>query len=404
MIKVLISGANGKMGQTLKDTFAGQENMVVVAGVDKYPRARENNFPVYESFRDVVEVVDIVVDFSRPETLPGLLDFAREKNVSVILATTGYSDDDKDKIRAASKEVPLFFAANMSLGVNMQMTLAKYAAESLGDKFDIEIVETHHNQKVDAPSGTALAIARHINSAYMYTKKYVYGRSPGSGKREEGEIGIHAIRGGAVVGEHDVMFLGGGEVLSIKHTALSKQVFAEGAVRAAQFLSGKGPGLYNMQDIIEEANIVSSVYYHDGEAILTLFDVPYTPSYMADIFKLLGKHEINVDIISQTYPRDGVDTIDVSFSLSAKDVKKTVGLVESYKKVRYEARSDISKLTMEGIGMVKESGVAARMFAALAKENIKVLLLTTSETKIACCIGSEDTQRAIGAVTQEFGL
>lgn len=404
MIKVLLSGVNGKMGQTLKNSIAQMETMVVVAGVDKNPDACQNPFPVYERFSDVVELVDAIIDFSRPETLRGALEYATSKHTSILLATTGYSEKDKDLIREASKKIPVFFSANMSLGVNLQMTLAKHAAEFLGDKYDIEIIEKHHNQKVDAPSGTALAIARHINSAYMYTKKYVYGRNPHSGKREQGEIGIHAVRGGTVVGDHEVLFLGNGENIIIQHTALSKEVFAEGAIRAIEFLQDKQAGLYNMQDMIEESNIVSTVYYHDDESIITMFDVPHSPNTVAKIFTELGKQDVNVDIISQSFPKHENDTIDISFSLLGSDVVKASNVINNLGGIEFQCLSNISKLTIEGIGMAKESGVAARMFAALEKKNVKVLLLTTSETKIACCISSTDVKKALESVTAEFGL
>ncbi len=251
MIKVLLSGANGKMGQMVAACVSEQEDMTIVAGVDKMPDVRQNPFPVYANFSQVAEDVNVIIDFSRPDALKELLDYAQDQNCSAVLCTTGYSANDKMMIVKYSGHIPVFFSANMSIGVNLQMELCKIAAEFLGERFDIEIVEKHHNQKVDAPSGTALAIADKINETFSGQKEYIYGRTPKEReKRQVKEIGIHAVRGGTVVGDHDVLFLGNDEIIEIRHRALSKQVFAEGAVRAARFLPSQSAGLYSMQDII----------------------------------------------------------------------------------------------------------------------------------------------------------
>lgn len=255
MIKVLLSGANGKMGQMVAECISGRENMTVVAGIDKMPDTRQNPFPVYSDFSAVAEVADVVIDFSRPDALKELLEYAQEKKIAAVLCTTGYSANDKMMIVKYSGHIPLFFSANMSLGVNLLIELCKAASEFLGDGFDIEIIEKHHNQKVDAPSGTALAIADSINEVFSGNKEYVYGRTPKEReKREKKEIGIHAVRGGTVVGDHDVLFLGNDEIIEIHHRALSRQVFAEGAVRAANFLADRPSGLYSMKDIISAQN------------------------------------------------------------------------------------------------------------------------------------------------------
>ncbi|MGI6153439.1 MAG: 4-hydroxy-tetrahydrodipicolinate reductase [Christensenellaceae bacterium] len=403
MIKILLSGVNGRMGQTLRNCIENTEGTEVVCGVDKMPDVIENPFPVYGSLADVQEQADVLIDFSRPDALPELLSYAKKNRTALVLATTGYTEADKKNIFQAAEETPVFFSANMSLGVNMQMSLAKSAADFLGDKYDIEIIEKHHNQKVDSPSGTALFIADHINESFGGRKKYVFGRSPQTpGKRTNDEIGLHAVRGGTVVGEHEVLFLGNDEVITITHSALSKQVFAEGAVRAAQYMHGKPAGLYSMKDMIAESNVVTHLYCRDGEAIVTLRGVPYEPAFIADVFELLGQNEINIDIISQTYPQN--DIIDVSFSLEKGDVASVQKLMEDMPNIQYEVADDISRLTIEGIGMAQESGVAAKLFHALATENIKIILLSTSLTKISCCIHTADTGKAISAVTRAFNL
>ncbi len=252
MIKILLNGVNGRLGQTLVSDIAATEGMEVAAGVDALPDARQNPFPVYATFDEVKETADVIIDFSRPAALPSLLQFAQDKNMGAVLATTGYTDTDKMMIAKYAGHVPLFYSANMSLGVNLQMALAQKAAKVLKDKFDIEIVEKHHNLKVDSPSGTALSLAEAINSATQGEHEFVYGRHAVNQRRQAGEIGIHAVRGGTVVGEHDILFLGPDEVIEINHRALSKQVFSQGALRAAQFICGKPAALYSMQDIFAD--------------------------------------------------------------------------------------------------------------------------------------------------------
>ncbi|HBU13092.1 MAG TPA: 4-hydroxy-tetrahydrodipicolinate reductase [Clostridiales bacterium] len=252
MIHILISGVNGRLGQTLVTSIQNAEDMAVAAGVDIRPDAFSNDFPVYADFSSVKEAADVIIDFSRPDALPGLLAYASEHNIPAVLTTTGYTDTDKMMIAKYAGHIPLFYSANMSLGVNLQIELAKRAAEILADSFDIEIVEKHHNQKVDSPSGTALAIAEGINSVLGGSREFVFGRHSRNGKRAENEIGIHAVRGGTVTGEHDILFFGPDEVLEINHRAHSKQVFTEGAVRAARFIYKKDPALYSMTDLFRD--------------------------------------------------------------------------------------------------------------------------------------------------------
>ncbi|MEG0381833.1 MAG: 4-hydroxy-tetrahydrodipicolinate reductase [Christensenella sp.] len=404
MIKVLISGANGKMGQFVAECISQAPDMVVVAGVDKMPDARANAFPVYADMQHVIESVDVIIDFSRPDALKALLDYAQSKNIPAVLCTTGYAANEKMMIVKYSGHIPVFFSANMSLGVNLQMELCKTASEFLGDKFDIEIIEKHHNQKVDAPSGTALAIADSINEVFSGEKEYIYGRTPNThAKRENKEIGIHAVRGGTVVGEHDVLFLGNDEVIEIHHRALSRQVFAEGAVRAAKFMVGRSTGLYSMQDIISGKKIVSSIYAkEEKDVIVTLINVPHDPAYIADIFDSVAKNNVNIDTISQAYPQD--NTVDIAFSISDGDMLSTKAALDSISGLQYVCTSDITQLTIEGDGMARQYGVVSKLFSALSAENIKTYIVTNSQTGISFCINSTDTTKAIRAVAQTFEL
>ena len=245
MVNILICGIGGKMGATLVELLNGDTQAKAVCGVDV--KSPENSkIPVYKSFKEVKEKVDVVIDFSSPAVLKDEMEWAIKNNVPVVLGSTGFTGEQLKYVDECAKKVALFRTANFSLGVNLLMKLVREAALVLGDKFDIEIIEKHHNLKADAPSGTALMLAE---SANVQNKQYLYGRDKNTGKRGK-EIGIHAVRGGTIVGEHEVMFAGEDEIVTLSHSARSKRVFAAGAIKAAIFLAGKPAGKYDMQDII----------------------------------------------------------------------------------------------------------------------------------------------------------
>lgn len=249
MLRLLINGVNGRLGHTLVQVAQEYEDIAIVAGIDISAKCNVFTFPVYEDITLVKEAADVLIDFSRPEATEKILNYCVQKNIGAVICTTGLTDREKGFISEASKSTPVFFSANMSLGVNLIMSLAKKAAAVLDENFDIEIVEKHHNLKVDSPSGTALVLADAINESLSEKHEYVFGRHDKNNRRTKNEIGIHAVRGGTVVGEHDIMFFGNDEVITITHAAHSKNVFAVGALRAAQFIGGKQPDLYNMDDI-----------------------------------------------------------------------------------------------------------------------------------------------------------
>lgn len=249
MINILLNGCNGKMGQAVTRTARFRDDLIIAAGVDAYP-ADNSPYPVYTNVWDVNEKIDLIIDFSHPNALSNILDYAADKKLPVVIATTGFSEEQKSMIVKASEQIPVLLSANMSLGINLLIELVKKAAKTLYGTFDIEIIEKHHNQKVDSPSGTALIIADAINAAIAPVHmKYVYDRHSAIQKRTRDEIGIHAIRGGTITGEHTVLFAGNDEMIEIKHTAVSKDLLAEGALKAASFLYGKAPGYYRMQDV-----------------------------------------------------------------------------------------------------------------------------------------------------------
>lgn len=252
MIKIIIHGCNGKMGQVLAKTAAEDPEVEVIAGIDKNPNAQENNFPVFEKIDDFDGKADAVIDFSRPEAILSLTEYARNSKTALVIATTGLEEQHHKLMVEAAEAVPVFHSANMSLGVNVVKDICNKAAQVLGDSFDIEIVEFHHNRKVDAPSGTALLLANAINEQLAEKKEYTYGRSPQSGKREKNEVGIHAIRGGTMPGEHRVMFSGTDEIVEIRHLALSRSIFALGAIKAAKFTAKMKKGLFSMDHLIKQ--------------------------------------------------------------------------------------------------------------------------------------------------------
>lgn len=250
MIRVLMSGCNGKMGQMITGLVKEDEQVEIVAGIDTYTGI-SNTYPVFKSFTDCDVEVDVVIDFSNAAALEGLLAYCISKQVPAVICSTGYSEEQLQKIKEASEKVAILKSANMSMGINLLLKLLKDAAKVLASAgYDIELVEKHHNQKLDAPSGTALALADSINDALNNEYNYVYDRSQVRQKRDSKEIGISAVRAGTIVGEHEVIFAGTDEVIEFKHTAYSRSVFGKGAVEAAKYLAGKPAGMYDMSDVI----------------------------------------------------------------------------------------------------------------------------------------------------------
>lgn len=250
MIRVIMHGCNGKMGQVITGLMAKDEDAQIVAGIDPFDDGH-NAYPVFSSFHDCIVKADVIIDFAAAKAVDGLLEYSVKNHVPVVLCTTGLSEEQIAKVHEASKEVAILKSANMSLGINTLFKLLKQATEILAPAgFDMEIVEKHHNQKLDAPSGTALALADSMKEALDESYYYKFDRSAERKKRDVKEIGISAVRGGTIVGEHEVFFCGEDEVIEFKHTAYSKSIFAKGAIEAAKFLAGKPAGMYDMSHVI----------------------------------------------------------------------------------------------------------------------------------------------------------
>ena len=249
-MNVLLNGANGRMGNEMIQAISKNENLTIVCGFDRVEN-HIREFPIYNNFEDIKEKVDVIIDFSVPVATFKVLEYARKKHIPTVIATTGFANHEIAKIKEISKEIPIFRSSNMSLDINLMAEIVKKVAEVLKDT-DIEIIETHHNNKVDAPSGTAILLADAINEVFEEKKKYNFERMQKREKRDRNEIGFSSIRGGNIVGEHTVQFFGENETLEIKHTSYSRQVFAEGAMKAAEFIVNQKNGFYGMKDMINE--------------------------------------------------------------------------------------------------------------------------------------------------------
>lgn len=250
MTDILLSGCTGKMGHVVAGCVSGRDDCRITAGIDINTDANAG-FPIFTNPAEFTGKADVIIDFSHPSVLKGLLEYAVKNRIPAVIATTGLDEDQKALISEAAKMIPVFFSANMSVGVSLLRELAQKAAKVLGSSFDIEIVEMHHNKKIDAPSGTALMLADAISESLAEKPSYEYNRQAKREPRSKNEIGIHSVRGGTITGEHEIIFAGHDEIISISHSAGSKEIFAAGAVNAAVFIKDKPAGLYSMKELVE---------------------------------------------------------------------------------------------------------------------------------------------------------
>ncbi len=250
-MNIILCGCSGKMGQSVVKSASQDKDCNIVAGVDINDNIN-NYFPIFTSPDSIDVDADVIIDFSNPSVTSKLIDYAKAKKVPTVICTTGLSKEQIEQMNEASRYVPIFYSRNMSLGVNLLIALSRQAAKILGEDYDIEIVEKHHNKKIDAPSGTALMIAEGITHERPDLSEYIYDRTTKREARGKQEIGIHSVRGGTIAGEHEVMFAGDNEILTISHHAGSREIFAKGAIQAAKYLIGKKAGLYSMEDMVSE--------------------------------------------------------------------------------------------------------------------------------------------------------
>lgn len=248
MLKVIVNGCLGKMGKVLTRCVKDDNELELVCGVSLNP-TETTDYKIYSTMNDIEESADVIIDFSHHSALDDVLSYALRTKTPLVIATTGYNDDELNKIKEASKTIPIFLSYNMSLGINVLLKLVKESTKIL-EGFDIEVVEKHHNKKFDAPSGTAVMIANAIKEV-LPNLEYNYGRYGRDAKRKENEVGIHAIRGGTIIGEHNIIFAGHDEIVELKHTAQSKDIFAKGSIAAAKYLINQNPGYYNMDNMLD---------------------------------------------------------------------------------------------------------------------------------------------------------
>ena len=401
MNRIIIHGVAGTMGHVLAGLAQKRSDQFqVVAGIDRYARPGEFDFPVYTSLADCPEECDVIIDFSLPESQPALVSAACQRGCGLVVATTGLTDQDYARLKTAGNSIPVFTASNMSLGVNLQIALIKQAASVLGDNFDIEIIEKHHNQKVDAPSGTALTLAKEVAAEFPEGRDLVYDRHAERKKRSPREIGMSSVRGGTIVGEHNVLFIGEDEVIEVTHTAHSKRIFATGALQAARFLQGRSPGFYGMNEMLAEENSISKISAARHQSIISLRGLNHASGSMANAFDALA--HINIDMISQTVPYGNPAAIDVSFTLPTAELERAMQALSAFGVA--EPRSGLARFTIEGPGMEHKSGVAAGVFRTLTDAGVEILLVTTSETKISFCIDEKQLDTAVAASQTQFGI
>lgn len=404
MIRVIIAGALGHMGHTVLEAIhARPSEFEAVAGFDTNVSAVSNDMgiPVYPSVHDIKEPADVIIDFSRPEALEPMLEYCAKNKCILITGTTGFTEVEKSLLDKYALAVPIFASSNMSIGVNLQLQLIKRAASTLGDKFETEIVERHHHFKVDAPSGTAIMLADAISSQHPNGLKYTYGRYTRTERRRNDELGIHSIRGGTIVGEHEVYFIGEDEIVEINHKAYSKRIFSQGALRAAEFMMGKQPGLYNMQDIVLDNDVMSHLYAEDEQCILRVTGISSVRD-MFGVFDAVAKKGVFVDMISMDAPGALSFTVPMKHRFIARDELELFR--KSHEDVHVTVIPNITKVVVEGIGMEFRHGTAAQIFEALSDAGVEILLITTSETKVSCAIDSENAARALNALADALDL
>ena len=404
MTRLMINGVNGAMGQTLAGLAQASGLWEVVCGIDKLPDAFPNPFPVFSDINECDVKADVLADFSRPEALDALLGYCVSRKLPMVIATTGFSPQHEARIHEAAKSLGIFKTANFSLGINLMVDLIKKSAAFLGDGFDIEIIEKHHNRKIDSPSGTALMLANALNASFDEPKDLVYGRHSQVVRREPNEITLHAVRGGTVVGEHDVLFLGNQEEITIHHAIHSRQVFAAGVLRAAQFMADKTSGLYTMEEMIRQDDSATHLRVDRSQALVTLHGIPYRSEFVASLFRTLSVSNISVDIITQSAPLR--DRVDISFTLEQAVLNQAIEVLTPLLAgigATHESQGAIVKLTLEGRGMEHQAGVASRVFDAFAQAGVTVLSISTSESKISLCIDQRHAIYAVDAIRGAFG-
>jgi len=404
MIRVIIHGCCGRMGNVLANLISSTTDMQVVAGIDIMEASCA--FPVYRNLESCKVEADVLIDFSSPSSLKNFLPVVVDRHIPVVVATTGLGPEELDMLRQASAAIAVFRSASMSVGVNLMEKLLQNASKVLGDRYDVEIIEKHHKLKKDAPSGTALMLADAINGVRQNPLRYVYGRQGSDSLRKSDELGIHSIRGGTFIGEHEVIFAGMDEVITIGHRAYSRQIYANGAIAAARYSVRQKPGLYSMHDMINEYSAVTTITTVPNVILVSLENVPKDMGLISGLYQGLASKDIIIDMISHTGSTNG--HLSISFTIKAMDEGKTQEVLESlvadHSGIRYGIINRVSKIVVEGPGMEIQSGVASRLFSSMAKVAIQILAVTTSDREISYLTSDSDVSKAIGVIKAEFKI
>jgi len=404
MLKVILNGCNGRMGKVLTSLMEPLDDMEVVAGIDI--NTEGGAFPVFAHLSGCTVQADVLIDFSHPKTLPDFLPEAVQRKLPCVVATTGLGVEDLKLIESSARRLPIFRTANMSLGINLVQNLVKEASKVLGERYDVEIVEKHHKLKKDAPSGTAIMLADSINEVRVNKLRYVNGRTGLDSLRKPEELGIHSLRGGTIVGEHDVYFTGTDEIIQVGHKAYTRQVFATGAIAAARYIAKRKPGLYTMQDMINESSAITTLYTFPGEVLITLDGFPRSMDSISSLYGEFAAADIFIDMISHSGSTG--PELSISFTVNLKDLDGTrkilEGIGQKYPGVKSGIEDYTTKITVEGPGMEFQSGVAYRLFSCMAKAGIHIMAVTTSEVKISYIIANNEVNRAVDIIKKEFGI
>lgn len=403
MTRIILSGAKGTMGGVISRYVQRQDGCEIVAGIDPFD-GPDWGYPVFKTPGECDTPADVIIDFSNTAATDGILAFALARRLPIVVATTGLSEKQVEAIGEASKVIPVFYTANMSLGVNLMKEIAMFSARILGDIFDIEVVEWHHNKKEDAPSGTALMLANAISSELAVKPHYVYDRHAQRKKRDKHEIGLHAIRGGTIVGEHNIVFAGQDELLTISHRSGSKEIYATGAVSAALYICQQPPGLYDMTRLMQKHG-VARMDLQDGVNLVTFGSVP-DGRLMEEIFERFAAAGITIDMISQA----GVlgKNAAISFTCGQNDTDSASRVAAAIQKehpgVEVGLDSGNCKLVLSGSEMKTSHGVFSRALKALASTDAVVKLVTTAETEFSFLLADGHREQAAAALSEAFQL
>lgn len=396
MIKIILHGCSGRMGSVLTDLIAPMDSMEVVAGIDVVTTNRA--YPIFSSLEACTVSADVIIDFSSAASLVTYLPTAIQHKLPVVVATTGLTADALDLLDQAAHKIAVFRSGNMSLGINLVQQLLQSTTQVLGEKWDVEIIEKHHHFKKDAPSGTALMLAQSIKEASSKSLYNVCGREGGNVLRQSDEIGIHSLRGGTIVGEHEVFFAGEDEVISIGHQAFSRKIFATGAIAAARYLVHQKQGLFTMQEMINETQIGSTLSVSHDEVLVSITNIGADATIISHLYTACAQNDISLEMINQT-PQALSFTIKEKQSQTAEYVLTKI--CADFPEVCFRIEDKVTKLTFSA---EQQKDVASRLFTRMTQEKIPLVALHTLGSTISCLVPTAFSDHTIRLVNTEFGI